>query len=124
MVENLLGSVSETTWAEHLRVFETTPKGTLAQTLYALGAVQTRPSSNTWNDFHVILAHDDHMLPVSRMLELLDRQGLTPPQVQVVSGDHYLFSVSDERRYHVRNREIILGEILYLHELCREKQRS
>jgi hypothetical protein len=41
----------------------------------------------------------------------------------VVWGDHYLFSVSNQRhRIHLRNREIVLGEILHLHELCRERQ--
>jgi hypothetical protein len=124
VLENLLGNVSENTLAEHLRIFETTPRGTLAQTFYAMGAKFRDLSVNGWRNFHVVLAHDDRMINISRMLRLLDELGLAPHQVQVVSGDHYLFSASDERRrYHLRNREIVLGEILYLHEVCREKQR-
>jgi pimeloyl-ACP methyl ester carboxylesterase len=124
VVDNLLGQVSDPILAEHLRVFQMTPRGTLAQTFYAMGAPQGAVSRGYWPNFHVILAHEDRMIKVSRMLGLLDDLGLAPHQVQVVSGDHYLFSASDDSRFHMRNREIVLGEILYLHEVCREKQRS
>ena len=116
--------MKKTTLAEHLRVFETSPKGTLAQTFYALGARHYAVKSVNWRNFHVILGHDDQVINVSKILELLDELGLPPHQVQVVSGDHYLFSASEESRVHLRNREVLLGEILYLHEVCRERQRD
>jgi hypothetical protein len=72
----------------------------------------------------VILAHDDRLLDVSHMLRVLDQMGVAPPRIEVASGDHYLFSASDQNpRLHLRNREIVVGAILYLHERCRERQR-
>jgi pimeloyl-ACP methyl ester carboxylesterase len=123
LVDTLLGPVSETIRAEHLRVFESTPKGILAQTLYAMSVSPEKLQPKDWRNFHIMLAHGDRVISVAKMLGLLDDLGLAPHQVQVVSGDHYLFSASNESRFHLRNREIVLGEILYLHEVCRERQR-
>lgn len=125
VLENLLGKADEAIRAQHLHVFESTPRGTLAQTFYAIGAAVSKPDIKRWDNFHVILAHDDRVIDVSHMLRLLDGMGMEPHQVHVVTGDHFLFSASVEsRRVHLRNREIVLGDILYLHEVCREKQRA
>ena len=124
VVDKLVGAASETTRSEHLRVFETTPKGTLAQTFYAMGAPVGQLPHDSWRNFSVILAHDDRLLNVSQMLQALDGLGLAPHQIRVVAGDHFLFAGSDQnRRVHLRNREIVLGQTLYLHEACREGQR-
>jgi pimeloyl-ACP methyl ester carboxylesterase len=124
ILDRLLGSVNETTRSEHLRIFESTPKGTLAQTFYAMGMSQQPLMIQNWHDFKVILGDNDRLLNVSDMLRLLDDMGLAPHQVRVTRGDHYLFSATDvNHRLQRRNREIVLGEILYLHEVCRENQR-
>jgi pimeloyl-ACP methyl ester carboxylesterase len=122
VVENLVGDVSQAIRDEHLRIFKVTPQGTLAQTLYAVGA-SPELEAKRWRNFRVILAHDDRLVGVSQMLQLLDDLSFASNQVQVVWGSHYLFSVSNRlHRIHLRNREIVLGEILHLHELCRERQ--
>jgi pimeloyl-ACP methyl ester carboxylesterase len=123
VVESLMGSASEAIRTEHLRIFETTPKGTLAQTFYAMGALPQALKRKRWRNFRVVLAHGDRLLGVSPMLRLLDDLGFASDQIRVVLGDHYLFSLSNQnRRLHLRNRELVLGEILHLHELCRERQ--
>jgi hypothetical protein len=123
-VEKLIGTAGEASRAEHMRVFETTPKGTLAQTFYALGATVEEVESMRWRNFRAVLARDDQLLDVSRMLHLLDDLGLAPHQIQVVRGDHFFFSVSDDNHQaYLRNREIVVGDILHLHEVCRERQR-
>ncbi len=123
IVENLVGDVSLAIRDEHLRIFKTTSPGTLAQTLYAVGASPRELEAKRWRNFRVILAHDDRLVGVSQMLQLLDDLNFASNQVQVVWGSHYLFSVSNRlHRIHLRNREIVLGEILHLHELCRERQ--
>jgi len=123
LIENLLSGASQATRAEYLQVFESTPRSTLAQTFYAIGARRRELETRSWLNFHVILGHDDRLVRVSSMLDFLDELGFAPDQIQVVMGDHYLFNVSDQnRRLHMRNRETVLGEILYLHEQCREKQ--
>jgi hypothetical protein len=123
VIENLVGDVSQAIRDEHLHIFKTTPLGTLAQTLYAAGASPNGLEAKRWRNFRVILAHDDRLVGVSRMLQLLDDLSFASNQVQVVWGSHFLFSVSNRlHRIHLRNREIVLGEILHLHELCRERQ--
>ena len=125
VLENLLGAASETTRSEHRRIFASTPRGTLVQTLYAMGMTQRELRTKNWHNFRVILGHDDRVITVSPMLRLLEDLGLASNQVQVVRGGHFLFSVGDENRWaHWRNRELVLGEILFLHEVCREKQGS
>ena len=123
LIEQLIGKASEAVKAEHLRIFENTPKGTLAQTFFALGSIRQELLPRRWQHFRVILGHDDPLVGVSQMLYLLDDLGFASHQIQVVLGDHYLFSVSNQnRRQHLRNREIVVGTILHLHESCREQQ--
>jgi pimeloyl-ACP methyl ester carboxylesterase len=110
---------------DHGRVFETTPKATLVQTLVAIGALPAAPQVKQRQNFRVVLGHDDPLLNVSTMLKLLDDLGLASHQVQVVRGTHHLLSVGDQgRQVYLRNRELVVGEILYLHEACRERQRA
>ncbi len=123
VVDKLLSGASRATRSEYRRVIESTPQGTLTQTFYALQASQHKLKSQDWSNFQVILGHDDRLVNVSSMLDFLDELGFAPNQIQVVMGNHYLFHGSDhDRRAHLRNRETVLGEILYLHEQCREKQ--
>jgi pimeloyl-ACP methyl ester carboxylesterase len=123
VLENLVGAASETARAEGLRVFETTPRGTLVQTFYAMGVTPRKLKRKNWRNFRVILGHDDPVVKVSPMLRLCDDLGLAADQIRVVKGDHFLFSVGNENRSaQWRNRELVLGEILYLHEVCRENQ--
>jgi pimeloyl-ACP methyl ester carboxylesterase len=125
VVENLVDGASNVTRAEHLVTFEQMSQGTLAQTFYAIGVAPNGLISERRNNFRVILARDDRMVDVSQMLNLLYDIGFASNQIQVVWGDHYLFSVGDQsRRVHLRNREVVLGAVLHLHELCRERQES
>lgn len=122
IVEMLIGAASRVVKAEHVRMFNTVPKGVVAQTLFAMGAVPHRVEPRRWHHFDVILGHKDRLVGVKSMLELLEELDFTSDQVRVVLGDHYLFSVSNQnRRLHLRNREIVVEEILALHEACRRE---
>jgi hypothetical protein len=56
------------------------------------------------------------------MLGLLEDLGFRSEDIRVVLGDHYLFSASRQtRRSHGENRDILLEEILQLHEGCRTR---
>jgi len=119
IVRMLIGAASRAVKAEHVRVFNTTRKGVLAQTFFAMGAIPRPVKPRRWRHFHVILGHKDRLVGVKPMLELLEELGFTSEQVRVVLGDHYLFSVSNQsRRLHLRNRGIVIEEILALHEAC------
>ena len=121
IVEMLIGASSRAVKAEHVRIFNTTPKGVLAQTFFAMGATPHPVKPRQWRHFRAVLGHKDRLVGVKPMLDLLEELGFTSDQVRVVFGDHYYFSVSNQsRRLHGRNREILLGEILAMHEACRE----
>jgi pimeloyl-ACP methyl ester carboxylesterase len=120
IVRLLIGDASKAVKAEHVRMFNKTPKGTLAQTFFAMGVVPSNVNTHRWDCFHVVLGHKDRLVGVKPMLDYLEGLGFTSDDVRVVMGDHYLFSASNKsRRLHLRNREIVIDEILSLHEACR-----
>jgi pimeloyl-ACP methyl ester carboxylesterase len=119
IVEMLIGEASRAVKAEHTRIFNTTPNGVLAQTFFAMGAVPRQVKPRQWRRFRILLGHKDRLVGVKPMLDLLEGLGFTSDQLRVVLGDHYLFSVSNKsRRLHLLNREIVIEEILALHERC------
>jgi hypothetical protein len=120
IVEMLIGEASQAVKTEHVRLFNTTPKGVLAQTFFAMGSVPCQVEPRRWRHFRVVLGHKDRLVGIKPMLELLEELGFASDQLRVLLGDHYLFSVSNQsRRLHLRNREIVVDEILGLHEACR-----
>lgn len=125
LVEMLIGEASQAVKAEHIRVFNATPKGVLAQTFFAMGAVPFQVKSQRWRYFRVVLGHKDRLVGIKPLLDLLEELGFTSDQIRVVLGDHYLFSVSNQsRRLHLHNREIVVDQILRLHEACRRGLRE
>jgi len=122
IVEMLIGDASQVAKDEHARVFNSTPNGVLAQTFFAMGAIPHQVKPRNWEHFQVVLGHNDRLVGVKPMLDLLEGLGFTSDQVRVVLGDHYLFSVSNQsRRLHLRNREIVVEKVLALHQECRRR---
>lgn len=120
VIEALIEGASRAVKREHRRVFAHTPKGTLAQTFYALGVTEEKVRRTSWDNFRVILGHRDRLVGVAPMLELLEGLGLGSDNIRVVLGDHYFFSHGKgSPREHARNREILLEEILTLYERVR-----
>jgi len=120
IVKVLIGEASRAVKAEHVRTFNATPKGVLAQTFFAMGAIPRPVKPRRWRHFQVMLGHKDRLVGVKPMLDSLEELGFTSDQARVVLGDHYLFSVSNQsRRLHLRNREIVVEKILALHAACR-----
>ncbi|MFQ6100450.1 MAG: alpha/beta fold hydrolase [Anaerolineae bacterium] len=121
IVNMLIGSASRAVKTEHVRVFNATPKGVLAQTFFAMGAIPRAVKPRRWRHFQVVLGHNDRLVGVKPMMELLEELGFASDQVRVLLGDHYLFSVSNQsRRLHLRNRQIVVEQILALYEACRQ----
>jgi len=120
IVEGLIGAASQAVKDEHVRLFNETPKGALAQTFFAMGAIPRQVKPRRWRHFHVVLGHKDRLVGIKPMLDLLEELGFTSDQVRVVLGDHYLFSVSRQsRRLHRHNRDVVVEKILAQHEACR-----
>jgi len=115
-MELLAAGASRAVKKEHDRIFRDTPKGTIAQTFFALGLAEERPPPRPWDNVFVMLAHKDRLVGLGPTLELLEEMGLTGQHIQVVLGDHYFFSVSQRsRRLHAVNRAEVLRHILRLH---------
>jgi pimeloyl-ACP methyl ester carboxylesterase len=117
IMELLAANASQAVKQEHTRVFQRTAKGTIAQTFYALGLAEETPPPRDWNNVFVMLAHKDRLVALGPTLELLENMGLTSENIQVMLGDHYFFSVSQQsKRTHVFNRAEVLRHILRLHQ--------
>lgn len=117
VMELLAANASQAVKKEHARVFQRTAKGTIAQTFFALGLAEETPPTRNWDNVFVMLAHKDRLVALGPILNLLETMGLASPNVQVMLGDHYFFSVSNQsRRLHAYNREEVLRNILRLHD--------
>lgn len=116
-IEPLIGGASAVNKKLQLEIFARTSKGTLAQTFYALGMAEETPQRSHWDNFKVILAHNDRMVGLGPMLSLLEELGMSSTKVRVVFGDHYFFSVGrGSLKAHTESRAIVVEEILALLE--------
>lgn len=122
IMELLAANASQAVKKEHARVFQRTAKGTIAQTFYALGLAEETPPSRDWSNVFVMLAHKDRLVALGPTLELLESMGLTSQHIQVMMGDHYFFSISQQsQRLHAYNRAEVLRHILRLHNEQRRR---
>ncbi|GAB4533143.1 MAG: hypothetical protein Kow0063_14670 [Anaerolineae bacterium] len=116
-MELLAAGASRVVKKEHERTFRDTPKGTIAQTFFALGLAEEIPPPRPWDNVFVMLAHRDRLVGLGPTLDFLEEMGLGSQHIQVVLGDHYFFSVSQtSRRLHAFNRAEVLRHILRLHD--------
>jgi pimeloyl-ACP methyl ester carboxylesterase len=117
VIERLATNASRVVKKEHGRIFQRTAKGTLAQTFFALGLAEETPQSRDWSNVFVMLAHKDRLVALKPTLDLLESMKLTSRNIQVVMGDHYFFSISQQSRsLHAFNRTELLRHILRLHD--------
>ncbi len=117
VMEKLASSASKAVKKEHERVFRQAPKGTIAQTFFALGLAEETPPQRQWDNLFVMLGHADRLVAIAPTLNLFEEMGLTSCNIQVVLGDHYFFSISQQsRRLHTFNRAEVVRHVLRLHE--------
>jgi hypothetical protein len=103
---------------EHLRIYNQTPFGTIAQTLYVLGRATSPPNRTDWSRYKIALGHRDRMVGLNNMLDLLETLGFHPDQIQLFFGDHYFFSYGpDSPPSHHKNQEVIFADLL---KMCRQ----
>ena len=125
LIEALIGNASRAVKNEHLRIFNNTPKGVLAQTFFAMGAIPNPVKPRRWQHFQVMLGHRDRLVGAAPMLAHLEHLGFSSEDIRVVLGDHYLFSPGHQsRRLHGVNRKMLIRHILDLHEECSQAQRD
>ena len=73
---------------EHLRIYNQTPFGPIAQTLYVLGNTSSPPQRTDWDRFRIALGHRDRVVGLDHMLDLLNELGFNSDQIRVNLGDH------------------------------------
>ncbi len=125
ILETLTDGATDSVRNEHTRIYAETPKAVTARTFAAMGVLQIHPDPHDWKLMHVVLAHRDLLVGLVPMLDLLDELNFNVDQVRVVLGTHYLFSVgSSMERIHAQNRQLVLADVLNLHEQALQRQRS
>jgi len=113
-VIDLLGTgASPVVKNEHLRIYNQTPFGVIAQTLYVLGTATTWPQRNDWSHFRIALGHRDRMVGLNSMLDLLEELDFHSHQIRINFGDHYFFSYGPGSPLsHKKNRQMLLKDLL------------
>jgi len=113
VIEILGGGASQAVKDEHVRIFSTTPFGTLAKTIYAMGALATKPQRTDWSRFQIALGNKDRLVALNSMLDLLEEFDIKADQLRVMFGDHYFFSHDQQSPHsHRHNREVILQDLI------------
>ncbi|MBC8336168.1 MAG: alpha/beta hydrolase [Anaerolineales bacterium] len=120
VINQLISGASKSVQATHEKVFKATAKETLANTFYAMGGAKLPVQNKKWQNFKVLLGHEDRLVGLTSMLDLLVELGIGSRQMRVVLGDHYFFSVGHHSRsLHQESREIALEEICDMVQACR-----
>ncbi len=124
-IEVLTDGATKAVYDEHIRVYETTAKSVTARAWVAMGVLHQKPQAHSWDLMQVVLGHRDLLVGVSPMMDLLQELNFHVDQVRVVMGTHYLFSVGEQfQRVHTENRQLVLDDVLELHERALKLQRS
>lgn len=125
MIEAICAGASQFVRQQHFRQYEATPRGTTAATFTAMGMLRNREIAEKWDLFRVMLGHRDALVGLVPMMDLLSSLEVPAAQVRVVAGSHYMFSVGPEAVFqHAQNRELVVRDILALHEQAYDIQRS
>ena len=113
IIEILGNGASPEVKSEHLRIYNQTPFGTVAQVIYAMGVSADMPQHPDWSRFRVALGHKDKVVNVNSTLNLLDELGFNSDQIKVMLGDHYFFSFGDDSpASHRTNQQLLFDDIL------------
>ncbi|NDJ61072.1 MAG: alpha/beta hydrolase [Chloroflexi bacterium] len=109
----------------HTAQYQATPRGITAATFLAMGVLNNREIARRWDLFRVMLGHRDSLVGLTPMMDLLSQLEFPAAHVRVVAGSHYMFSVGPEAVFqHAQNRELVVQDILTLHQQAYELQRT
>jgi pimeloyl-ACP methyl ester carboxylesterase len=134
MIEILCNGASSFVKREHDRQYKDTPRGITGATFRAMGQLENKEIAHDWDLFRVILGHKDNLVGLTSMMDLLGHLEFPVPNIRVVPGSHYMFSVSEnedgmvsvvESVYqHVQSRECVVMDIMELHSRAYDMQKS
>lgn len=125
ILETVANGATERVKAEHRRVYDETQRSVTARVLAAMGTIKDEPMTYKWDFMSVFLAHKDVLVGLTPMMDLLYRLNFDVPQIKVVMGTHYFFSVGEDwARVHAQNRQMVVDEVLNLHQQALKKQKT
>lgn len=125
MIEAVCAGASMNVRQLHASQYEQTARGTIASTFMAMGLLNNREITRRWDLFRVTLGHRDALVGLLPMIDLLTELEFPAANLRVVAGSHYLFSVGPEAvLQHAQNRELIVEDILALHDNAFALQRT
>lgn len=133
MIEVLCNGASGFVKNEHDRQYKDTPRGVTGATFQAMGLLRDSEIARRWDTFRVILGHKDNLVGLASMMDLLGHLEFPVRNIRVVPGSHYMFSVPtdadkggiEDRVYqHLQSREVIIQDILELHERAFDMQKT
>lgn len=108
----------------HSQQYSSTSRGTTAATFMAMGLLKDREIPRRWETFRVMLGHRDPLVGLLPMMDMLSNLEFPAANMRVVAGSHYFFSIGREAVFqHAQNRELVVQDILELHERAYALQR-
>lgn len=128
MLESICAGGSSFLKQVHSKQYEETPRGITGATFMAMGRLSDYEIARNWELFRVMLGHRDSLVALTNMMDLLSKMEFPAGNVRVVPGSHYMFSVGNDNPHtafqHAQNRELVVQDILTLHEKAYSLQRS
>lgn len=126
IIEILGNGASSQVKNEHLRIYNQTPFGTIAQVVYTMGVSTGMPQQADWSRYRVALGHRDKIIHLNNTLNLLNELNFNSDQIKVMLGDHYFFSAGEDSAVsHNRNQKILIEDfLLYCQQMAQEESQS
>lgn len=112
----------------HDEQYQRTPRGVTGATFMAMGLLNNVEIAHKWDTFRVMLGHRDPLVGLVPMMDLLYKLEFPVANLRVVPGTHYMFSICNDDPHrafqHAQNREIVVQDIMMLHNLAYEMQKT
>jgi pimeloyl-ACP methyl ester carboxylesterase len=109
----------------HAEQYRLTARATTATTFMAMGLLHNREIPRRYDTFRVMLGHRDPLVGLVPMMDMLSSLEFPAANTRVVAGSHYFFSLgSDSVFQHAQNRELVVQDILDLHERGYQMQKT
>lgn len=136
MIEVLCNGASKFVKQEHDRQYRDTPRGITGATFRGMGLtneLREHEIAHDWDTFRVILGHKDNLVGLTSMMDLLGHLEFPVPNMRVVPGSHYMFSVAESEDgtemnegvyQHAQSRECVVMDIMQLHAKAYDMQKT
>jgi pimeloyl-ACP methyl ester carboxylesterase len=125
IISTLCAGASDYIKQAHDNQYRETPRGTTAATLTAMGVLRDWEIPRNFDLMRVMLSHRDALVGLTPMIDLVCTLEFPSANVRVVPGSHYMFSVGRDSAFqHAQNRDLVIEDILMLHNRAYEMQKS